>query len=218
MKKRISWASPGTPESSSPCKLIYYNPAGSYPSKSVVTPIPVKLTDPVSQISRLSKESMADYIHALGPWGWFCLLTFRWNILEKTAHHRFMRWIRGINEELYGRRYREKGLGVTFVRATEHHRNGRIHYHVLISEEVRRLRRLSYKDYWEYGFTKKRSISEIQSFEVSVEPGNGFARIHSYDPHKAGFAEKYLVKYMTKERDIFVYRPAGHPDTKKSSK
>jgi hypothetical protein len=217
MKKRISWTPLSRPERSSPCKTIYYNPVASYPPKSITPPVPVKLTDPVRGASRLSKEAMADHICTLGPWGWFCLLTFRWNPLEKTAHHHFMRWIRAINEELYGRRFREKGLGVTFVRATERQQNGRIHYHVLISKEVSRLRRLSYKDYWEYGFPKKTFIDDTH-FEITTDGGNGFARIRPFDSRKAGLAEKYLVKYMTKERDIFVYRPPGHPDTEKSSK
>jgi hypothetical protein len=164
---------------------------------------------------------MGQWIASLGPWGWFCHLTFRdAGILEKTAHHHFMRWIRGINEELYGRRYREQGLGVTFARATEHHQSGRIHYHVLISKEVQRLRRLTYKDYWEYGFPRYRTVQTPSGSrtEISTDGGNGFARIRDYDRRKAGLAENYLVKYIAKERDLFLYRPKGRPDRYQSSK
>jgi hypothetical protein len=217
MKKRIRWFPPVAHEPPSACKTIYFDPDASYPGKPTTPPVPTKLTDPVISVSQLSKDTMADLIRSLGPWGWFCLLTFRWNPIEKTAHHHFMRWIRGINEELYGLRFREKRLGVTFVRATERQRSGRIHYHVLISKEVSRLRRLSYKDYWEYGFPKKK-LTSTGHVEISTDGGNGFARIHEYDPRKAGLAENYLVKYMTKERDIFIYRPLCRPDMKKSSK
>jgi hypothetical protein len=163
---------------------------------------------------------MADFIRAHGPWGWLCHLTFGYNILEITAHHHFMRWIRAIDEAIYGRRFREMGLGVTFARATEHQRNGRIHYHVLISEEVRQLRRLTYKDCWEYGFPRYCTVQTPlgHQTEISVNGGNGFARIYDYDRRKSGLAERYLTKYITKERDLFFYRPVGRPDRNKPSK
>jgi len=217
MKRPPRWAPLVAGEKPSPCKTVFFNPDARYPGRPVTPPIPHKLTDRVSSIDQGEKDAWIELVRSHGPWGWFCLLTFRTNVLEKTAHHRFMRWIRGINEELYGRRYREQGLGVRFARATEYHQNGRIHYHVLISQEVRRLRRLSYKDYWEYGFPRRKEVAAGLS-EISVEPGNGFARIRDYDIRKAGLAEKYLLKYVTKERDIFVYRPLRHPETEKSSK
>jgi hypothetical protein len=100
---------------------------------------------------------------------------------------------------------------------------------VLTSEETGRLRRLTYKDYWEYGIPVVRKYMPPADLpannryagkvfpEISTTGGNGFARIFPFDARRAGKAERYLVKYMTKERDVFLYRPLGHPDRIKSS-
>jgi hypothetical protein len=207
MRHRTRWKPRPGPEPSSPGVTIYFNPEASFPGPLRTPPVPLKLTDPQHHPSPDLKDATADFIQAHGPWGWLCHLTFSYDILEITAHHHFMRWIRGINEEIYGRRFREKGLGVTFARATEHQRNGRIHYHVLISEEVHRLpgkSRLRYKDYWEYGFPQRFNPTRLYG-----AGGNGFARIINFDRRKAGLAERYLVKYLTKERDIFLCQPSA---------
>jgi hypothetical protein len=217
LEHRTRWGARTIPEKTSPGALLLLNPEAQSPGRLTFPPFSHKLTDSFNPVSRDLKEAVADFIRSHGPWGWLCHLTFNRDVLEKTAHHHFMRWIRSMNEELFGRYFREKQLGVTFARATEHQQNGRIHYHVLISEEVRRLRRLSYKDYWEHGFPK-RSRTSSGFIELSIDPGNGFARVYDYNLRKAGLAEKYLVKYLTKERDIFLYRPLGHPDRRKSSK
>ncbi len=58
-------------------------------------------------------ESWAEFIEKFEPFSWYLTLTFREKIHPEQANRRYMRFVRRLNEAIYGKRYREKGKGVT---------------------------------------------------------------------------------------------------------
>jgi len=140
-------------------------------------------------------EAWVKFIERFEPYYWYATLTFKNEVTQGRAERQFKRFIRLINESLYGRRYRNKGTGVSWVKAIERQRRGVIHFHALVGGEVWRLRRFTFMDLWREGA----SFGNGKRFQA-----NGFAKIEKYEP-KLG-ARHYLSKYVTKggELDIFV--------------
>ncbi len=147
-------------------------------------PIPVTLT-----------EAWVKFIERFEPYHWYTTLTFKDEVTQGRAEKQFKRFIRLINESLHGRRYRNKGTGVSWVKAVERQRRGVIHFHALVGGEVWRLRRFTFMDLWREGA----SFGNGKRFYP-----NGFAKIEKYNC-KLG-ARHYLSKYVSKggELDIFI--------------
>jgi len=140
-------------------------------------------------------EAWVKFIERFEPYHWYTTLTFKNEVTQGRAEKQFKRFVRLINESLYGRRYRNKGTGVSWVKAVERQRRGVIHFHALVGGEVWRLRRFTFMDVWREGAF----FSNGKRFQA-----NGFAKIEKYKP-KLG-ARHYLSKYVTKggELDIFI--------------
>lgn len=131
------------------------------------------------------RAAYVEWIASLDDWEWYCHYTFREPVHPEQADKRYLRYIRDINRNIYGRRYREHGLGVPWVRGLEWQQRDVIHFHGLIGGGVSVLRRLTYMDKW--------------------NEENGFARILPYDK-KLG-ALYYMVKYVLKGGEIDIYIP-----------
>lgn len=119
------------------------------------------------------------------PAEWFCHFTFADNVHPEQGDRRFRRFLRVVNEAVFGRRFRERGQGTWAIRATEYQARGVLHYHAIMGGGVRQLRRHSYRDEWE-------------------REGGGFCRIFPYDREQG--AVRYVTKYAVKggEIDLFV--------------
>jgi len=146
-----------------------------------------ELTQPVKQPQTLV-DGWVEFVSKFEPYELYCTLTFIEDIHPEQAERRFKRFIRKINESLYGRRYREKRKSIYYVRALELQRRGVIHFHCLLGGGVYKLHRLRTMQLWE------------------SEPGNGMARIEKYNLTLG--ARNYLSKYVSKGRggelDIFI--------------
>ena len=130
------------------------------------------------------QDAWTGFIGRFEPFDWYLTLTFREEIHPELADRRYRRFVRQINEALFGRRFREKGKGIYHVKASEYQKRGVLHFHSLMGGGVWKLRRLTFMDMW---FND-----------------NGISRIESYDPKRG--AKGYLSKYVTKggELDLFV--------------
>lgn len=131
------------------------------------------------------RESWVEWISQLEDWEWYCHFTFREPVHPEQANKRYLRFMRDLNRNLYGRRYGDKGGGVPWVRGLEWQQRDVIHFHGLIGGGVSVLRRLAYMDRW--------------------NEENGFARIQPYDKEKG--AIYYMVKYILKGGEIDLYVP-----------
>jgi len=123
---------------------------------------------------------------SLGRYEWFATFTFSTNPHPEQAERRYFRFVREINETLYGRRFRERGKGVFHIRATERQKRGAVHFHSLMGGGVSVLNPKKWQEIWR-----------------TLEVGNGFSRIYPYDPRRGALS--YLQKYVAKggELDIF---------------
>jgi len=134
------------------------------------------------------QDSWIEFVSRFEPWELYCTLTFIEDTHPEQAERRFKRFIRSINESLYGRRYRERGKSIYWVKALEYQRRGVIHFHCLLGGGVYKLHRLRTMQLWE------------------SEKGNGMARIEKYNSTLG--ARNYLSKYVSKgkggELDIFI--------------
>jgi len=142
------------------------------------------------------------------PWYWYLSLTFKNFVYQEYAIRQFKRFIRLMNEGIFGKRFRGNGKGdskcrgVSWLNAIEWQRRGVLHFHALVGGESFKLSTpgyppmSGYKDIWQYGLKKK-------SGKYKFRP-NGFAKIVEYDSKKG--AKYYLSKYVTKggELDIFI--------------
>lgn len=130
-------------------------------------------------------EAWTGFVGQFEPFDWYLTLTFREEVHPEQADRRYNRFLRQINESLFGRRFREKGQGIYHVRAIEYQRRGVLHFHSLMGGGVWKLRRLSYMDLW---------YSE-----------NGIARIEPYNPNLG--ARSYLSKYVSKGGEVDIFLP-----------
>lgn len=82
------------------------------------------------QLADAWRDFLAQY-----PWEWFCTLTFREAIHPEAAFKAFRYWVGLLNNDLYGRRWREKKRaagGVHWVCALEWQKRGVLHFHALV--------------------------------------------------------------------------------------
>lgn len=122
------------------------------------------------------------------PWHWFATLTFKpkhegraGGVHPEKGDKAFRLLVSSINRDLYGPRWHKKRHGgLVWARGTELHKDGRIHFHGLISCVERDLneveRRLSWMDWWAKDF--------------------GWARIEKPESQDdvCGYVSKYVVK------------------------
>ncbi len=138
------------------------------------------------------KEAWVEFIKRYEPFTWYVTLTFKEPKHPESADKAFFRWIRHINESLYGRRYREIKKGVTYIKCMEYQKRDVIHFHCLIGDpHLYKLKRLDYMKAWEYGC------------HHSKEMVNGFARIVQYNATRG--AVNYCSKYVLKGGEIDIY-------------
>jgi len=137
-------------------------------------------------------EAWVKFIERFEPYHWFVTLTFKDDVTNARANKQFARFMRGMNEALYGRRYREKGLGLPYVNARERQKRGTPHFHTLIGGDVWKLRRMTYKELWE-GWDGKKFTR------------NGMARVLPHDRERG--ARMYVSKYVLKGGEIDVNIP-----------
>jgi hypothetical protein len=131
------------------------------------------------------RDAWTRFIGQLEPFDWYLTLTFRDEVHPEQANRRYNRFIRQINESLFGRRWREKGQGIYHVCAIEYQRRGVLHFHTLMGGGVWKLRRLTYMDLW--------------------DKDNGYARIESYNPNLG--AKGYLSKYVSRGGEVDKFLP-----------
>jgi len=138
------------------------------------------------------KDAWINFIKRFEPFTWYVTLTFKEPKHPESADKAFFRWIRHINECLYGRRYREQKKGVTWIKCMEYQKRDVIHFHCLIGDpHLYKLKRLDFMKAWEY------------NCHCSNELVNGFARIFKYDATRG--AVNYCSKYVLKGGEIDLY-------------
>lgn len=111
-------------------------------------------------------------------------------VQEEHSKRMYGRWIRKLNEEVFGRRYRERKLGVLHVYAIEYQKRGVAHLHSLIRSVPTSISRIEFEKKWE-----------------RMHPNNGYANIYPYDPVKG--AAGYISKYILKGGMIHIDGPPG---------
>jgi len=137
-------------------------------------------------------QAWINFIKSFEPFQWFVTLTFKEPRHPEACNKAFYRWIRNINQCLYGRRYRENKKGVTWIKAIEYQRREVVHFHCLVgSPELCKLKRLDFMKVWETDCMNTQKII------------NGYARISKYD-HNRG-AINYCSKYVLKGGEIDLY-------------
>jgi hypothetical protein len=156
----------------------------------MVNPTNTNCTSLVGQNQSLP-DAWADFLRRFEPYGVFATLTFHTDVTEDLAERQYKRWIRAINTELFGRRYREDGLGITHVKCLERTKQGRIHFHCLLDAHTSKLP-CDWLDFTWQGLSKST---------------NGFGRIRPYLPSLG--AVGYLGKYVGKGGNVDVFlRPS----------
>lgn len=138
---------------------------------------------PSGRVPSLS-EAWASYLSRF-QWDWFVTLTFRESRHPEAADKLFRVWLNEINRALYGKRWRQKGQGVYWVRCIEWQRRDVIHFHVLMSDTQdlnETMRRLSCMDRW-------RDLA-------------GFSKIEK--PKQQACVARYCAKYIVKGGEIDV--------------
>jgi len=137
-------------------------------------------------------QAWINFIKTYEPFQWYVTLTFKEPRHPESCNKAFYRWMRNINQCLYGRRYREIKKGVTWIKAIEYQRREVIHFHCLVgSPELYKLKRLDFMKAWE---------SDCKNTQEII---NGYARISKYD-HNRG-AINYCSKYVLKGGEIDLY-------------
>ena len=138
------------------------------------------------------KDAWINFIKRYEPFNWYVTLTFREPKHPESADKAFFRWIRRVNECLYGRRYREKKKGVTWIKCLEYQKRDVIHFHCLLADpHLYKLKRLDFMKAWEYDCYRSKELV------------NGFARIFKYDATRG--AVNYCSKYILKGGEIDLY-------------
>ncbi len=135
------------------------------------------------------KECYQEWLDLI-EWDLFTTLTFKNSTHPEQATKCFNKWMRLVNQTLYGKRFREKKKGVAWVRGLEYQKRGVIHFHVLIKSgklsidpEKRILQLLYIKSLW----------------QSRINDNCGFADIGTAK-HEA--AVRYIVKYILKGSEL----------------
>lgn len=169
---------------------------------------------------KASKEYADWLLSDLWGWQWYNTLTFTEDIHPEQADKYYRRWVRRLNENFWGKRFRRYGKGITWIRGLEFQKRGTLHFHSLfaglpefLNEEVNKTMRFQSMKIWEaIGNRKKKEDKILPSLynKPSVlkrgceayESKTGFARVY---PYKEGACE-YISKYVSKggELDIFI--------------
>jgi len=170
----------------------------SIPHNKTSSQSPSTKLDPVQKLSSTGfikvdlKDAWINFIKRFEPYTWYVTLTFKEPKHPESADKAFFRWIRHINESLYGRRYREKKKGVTYIKCMEYQKRDVIHFHCLIGDpHLYKLKRLDYMKAWEFDCYRSKELV------------NGFARIFKYDAARG--AVNYCSKYVLKGGEIDLY-------------
>jgi len=143
------------------------------------------------------QTAWVEFARKFEPYDIFVTLTFKEGVHPEQATKRYYRFIRKINERLFGRNYRRRGKGVVWIRALEWQRRGVLHFHSIIGNGAWRLLRIGVTELWE----------NDKKYKLSRNGDNGKAWVERYDSVKDG--AQYLAKYLTKERqgDIEIHVP-----------
>ena len=105
------------------------------------------------------KDAWINFIKRYEPYTWYVTLTFKEPKHPESADKAFFRWIRYINECIYGRRYREKKKGVTYIKCMEYQKRDVIHFHCLIGDpNLYKLKRLDLMKAWECGCYRSKEL------------------------------------------------------------
>jgi len=127
------------------------------------------------------QEAWVEFIKRFEPFYLYVTLTFKDPKHPEAADKAFFRWIRYMNLCLYGRRYREKKKGVTYIKCMEYQKRDVIHFHCLIGDpQLKKLKRWDFMKAWEYGCHYGKDLV------------NGFARVAEYN------AARGAVNYCSK--------------------
>jgi len=118
-------------------------------------------------------------------WDQYHTLTFKEDTHPEQAEKEFRRYMRKINETIYGKRYRRRGDGVSWTCAMERQRRGVVHFHCLTNG------------------TAKLKFRDLYELWRRVSKNTGFAKIESYEPGKG--ATGYLSKYVSKGGEVDIY-------------
>jgi len=138
------------------------------------------------------KEAWVEFIKRFEPYTWYVTLTFKEPKHPESADKACLRWITHINLCLYGRRYRERKKGVTYIKCMEYQKRDVIHFHCLIGDpHLYKLKRLDFMKAWESDCYRSKELV------------NGYARIDEYNAARG--AVNYCSKYVLKGGEIDVY-------------
>ena len=158
-----------------------------------------KVTDMKTEQLLSLRHSWVQYMQMVRFY-WFVTLTFKDHIPIELAKQRFFVWLRSMNEMLYGRRYREKKLGISFVLVYEYQKREVLHFHSLLGGDVHKLDIRHWKSVWENNI-----------YQPGRKKLNGIARITEFDPEKS--SGKYLTKDILEGDEIDYY--FSHDDRRK---
>jgi len=159
------------------------------PDNNPNSQLPSTKLDPVQKLPSSGfvkvdlKDAWINFIKSYEPFNWYVTLTFKEPKHPESADKAFFRWTRHINESLYGRRYREKKKGVTWIKCMEYQKRG--------DPNLYKLKRLDFMKAWEYDCYRSKELV------------NGYARIFKYDATRG--AVNYCSKYVLKDGEIDVY-------------
>ena len=142
------------------------------------------------------QEGWVEFIKRYEPFTWYVTLTFKEPKHPESADKAFKRWIRYINECLYGRYYRDKKKGVTYFKCMEYQKRDVIHFHCLIGDpHLYKLKRLDFMKAWETDCHRSKELV------------NGYARIEKYNAARG--AVNYCSKYVSKGGEIDPFISPG---------
>lgn len=117
---------------------------------------------------------------------WISNISYNKTAQEKFARQQYLIWMRRLNESIYGRRFREHGLGVDNTYGMEFQRRGVIHLHALLR-----------------GIPDAVSMIEWAVKWWHQHPNSGYSTIEAYDPKRG--AAWYLAKYIAKGGQVDLW-------------
>lgn len=159
----------------------------------------------------MNKEASKEYgkylLSDIWGWQWYNTLTFQERIHPEQADRYYKRWVRKLNENFYGKRFRRKGKGITWVRGLEFQKRGVIHFHSLFmglpdfrDEKVEKKIRHEAMKMWER--IGNRGWKNYPGDGKRYESKTGYARVYPYKPGACSYISKYVAKGG--ELDFFI--------------